>query len=182
VALGDSLTVIFEIALAPSLTIDSLGITFDQVVAEAIDLDSIAGEFLADLSEDLVSAAVEFEAINGMPLGMDVSMALAPTPADTTNFDPFQATEKILMPGIGFRAAHVDSTGRVTGPRTDTATASVDPSQFSILEQGQLGMGLTATIRGPEDGRAYLQPSDSLVLRPLLKLEIRVAGSAGGSQ
>ncbi len=182
VALGDSLTVIFEIALAPSLTIDSLGITFDQVVAEAIDLDSIAGEFLADLSEDLVSAEVEFEAINGMPLGMEVSMALAPTPADTTNFDPFQATDKILMPGIGFRAAHVDSTGRVTGARTDTATAAVDPSQFSILAQGQLGMGLTATIRGPEEGRAYLQPTDSLVLRPLLKIEIRVAGSAGGSQ
>lgn len=183
VALGDSLTVIFEIALGPDITIDPDGISFDQVVADAIDLDSIAGEFLADLSEDLVSAEVEFEAINGMPLGMAVTMALAATPADTTGFDPFEVTPNILLPTFSFRAGIVDpATGKVTDPRTDTATASVNPSELSILAEGMMGMGLEATLTGPDGDRAVLQPTDSLVLRPLLKLEIRVGGSAGGNQ
>ncbi|MFO7894361.1 MAG: hypothetical protein R6U63_11555 [Longimicrobiales bacterium] len=180
--LGDSLTVIFEIALGPDITIDPSGISFDQVVADAIDLDSIAGEFLSDLSEDLVSASVEFEAINGMPLGMAVRMALAPTPADTTGFDPFTASPRISLPTFSFGAGIVDSTGRVTASRTDTASASVNPSELSILAEGLLGMGLEATLTGPEGNRAVLQPADSLVLRPLLKLEIRVGGSAGGNQ
>lgn len=182
VALGDTLTVIFQIALAPSLTIDSMGITFDKVVAEALDLDSIPAEFLSDLSEDLVSAELEFAVVNGMPLGMSVSLALAPTPADTLNFDPFAVSPNISLPEFSFGAATVDSTGRVTGPLEGTVTASVEPSEFSVLAERLLGMGLRAAVTGPDGGRAVLQPTDSLVLRPLLKLEIRVGGSAGGNQ
>jgi hypothetical protein len=182
VALGDTLTVIFQIALAPSLTIDSLGITFDKVVANALDLDSIAAEFLSDLSEDVVSAELEFDVVNGMPLGMSVSLALAPTPADTLNFDPFAVSPNISLPEFAFAAGQVDSTGAVTAPTTGTVTAVVDPSEFTVLAERQLGLGLQAAVTGPDGGRALLEPTDSLVLRPLLKLEIRVAGSAGGNQ
>ncbi len=182
VALGDTLTVIFQIALAPSLTIDTLGITFDKVVADALDLDSIAAEFLSDLSEDVVSAELEFDVVNAMPLGMSVSLALAPTPADTLNFDPFAVSPNISLPEFSFAAGTVDSAGRVITPTTGTVTAVVDPSEFTVLGERKLGMGLRAAVTGPDGGRALLQPTDSLVLRPLLKLEIRVAGSAGGNQ
>lgn len=186
VALGDNLTVVYDITLGPDITIDPDGIQFDQVVAEALDLDSIASEFLADLSEDLVSAEVEFEAINGLPLGMAVSMVLAPTPtnpADTVDWDPFAEDSVITLPEFSFGAAEVDSaTGKASTPTTDTTTATVQPSEFTVLEKGLLGMGLQATINGPTGGRAVLQPTDSLVLRPLLKIEIRVGGSSGGGQ
>lgn len=182
IALGDSVVVVFAISLGPDITIDPSGIVFDRVIAEALDVGEENGDLLSDLAEDLVSAAVEFEVINGMPLGLSVQLALAPTPTDTAGFDPFTADPNISLPAFVIDAAAVDADGRVTGPTTSEPVASVDPAEFSVLAEGLLGMGFRAEVLGPEGGRARLQPTDSLVLRPLLSLEIRVAGGAGGNE
>lgn len=176
---GDSITVIFEIRLGPDISIDPTGITFDQVVNEAIELDSVAANFMADLSEDLVSAGVEFEVVNGMPFGLSVTMVMAPTPADTVGFDPFAAARKIELPTFTIAPAAVDAEGRVTAPTTSTPEATVAPADLEVLGDGILSMGLRAQITGPAGGRAQLTPTDSLVLSPLLKIEIRVGGNGG---
>lgn len=179
ISLGDMISVIFEIQLGSDISIDPTGISFDQVVHEALELDSIAAEFMTDLSQDLVSASVEFEAVNAMPFGFTIAMALAPAAGDTTGFDPFAAPRKIELPAFTIAAAKVDAEGRVTAPTVSSPEATVDPARFDVLSEGSLSMGLSATITGPEGNRAQLQPSDSLVLRPLLKIEIRVGGKGG---
>ncbi len=179
IALGDEITVIFEIGLGPDISIDPTGISFDQVVHEAIELDSIAAEFMANLSEDLVSAGVEFEVVNGMPFGLSIAMVMAPTPMDTTGFDPFAATRKIELPTFSIDPAEVDAEGLVTAPTVSTPEATVNPASLEVLGDGTLSMGLRADITGPAAGRAQLTPTDSLVLRPLLKIEIRVGGNGG---
>lgn len=178
-ALGDEIAVVYEIRLGPDISIDPTGISFDQVVNEAIDLDSIQAEFMADLSEDLVSAGVEFEVVNGMPFGLSVAMVMAPTPFDTTGFDPFAAARKIELPAFSIAPAAVDAEGRVTGPTVSTPEATVDAASLDVLREGTLSMGLRADITGPPGDRAQLSPTDSLVLRPLLKIEIRVGGNGG---
>jgi hypothetical protein len=184
ISVSDELTVGLDIRAPFDLSLPPGGVTIEQTSHDVVDLAGDGADLISDLSDALVSATVEVEITNPLPIGLVLDVALAPTPPESQqdSFDPFAASPQLVILGVAVDAAPADANGRATGSTVQTVTVVVPTDQLTIFEEGELSLRVNATILPPASGaRALITGDEIILIKPTATLEINITGQAGGS-
>ena len=182
ISVSDELTVGLDIRAPVDLSIPPDGAQIDETSHNIVDLSDDSAELITDLSEALVSAIIDVEVTNPIPVGLRLDLALAPTPpqGERDAFDPFTASPRLVIMGIAVDAAPADANGRATGSTIQTASVEVPTDQLTVFEEGQMTLRVNATILPPASGsRGIITGDEVIILKPTARLTINITGTAG---
>ena len=160
------------------LAIPESGVLLERSSASLVDLEAGAADMIADLQRSLVSGELGLRLTNSTPFAVSVSLALAPTPADTTGFDPFQSPSRMIFNNIVMPAASVDANGSVVTPNVSSTAVAIPVEQLELFRQQRIGIAVRAEIRPPAGGRARLGRDDYIRIVPTARLKVSTVENA----
>jgi len=105
-------------------------------------------------------ARLELDIENEAALGARVTVALAPTPADTAGFDPFDAAGRILLDDVNIAAAGA-------APGRGTGRIALDEALLAPFDGRDVTAAIRVTLLPGANGRVALQPGRRLRVRPV---------------
>jgi hypothetical protein len=155
--------------LTTGIAIDDL--TIELVTHNYVNLSEAVGTVVSNIGEALLSGAFRLEVTNVSPLGYVVELALAPTPADTAGFNPFEADERFVMEGVDIPVAEVGADRRLRRPATVTNTVEIPTEDLDVFRKGRLSLGVRLSVELPRR-IPVLDPDYHIQIDPTAVLEL----------
>ena len=175
---SDRIVIRLALLVGLDITLPDSGVVFHQTnEIDGLGLDEADAE---DMANRLVAASATSGVVNGLPYGVELSIALISGDFGE-DVDVFTLPGHVVLPSVVLPAAAVSATtGRVTQPSSDT----VEEALTGITSRPLFGERVTVTVRirirppAGSGGRGAVIPSD----RVILNARATLAFTTGGTQ
>jgi hypothetical protein len=156
---GEAITVEWQLSAPLKFTLPGDGVTVRH--RAHVTIDGVA----AGLARSIRTAELELRLANSTPVGATITAVLAPTPADTTGFDPLTSASRIELPAVDVAARANGATQRIVIPAEGLAA----------LSSGRISIALVIALRSSE--AVTLTRADAVQVTPILHVVIGRGGA-----
>lgn len=155
------------------IELGSREVHFRHVLHTQLDGDEELLQQLNALEVD--SAWLDIDIVNAVPIAVRAAVTIAPSPADTTGFDPVTSPERISLAPIVIEAAKAKADGKVTARGITHTSVLLSASTINLLRSGSVSLAGDFTITATAD-RFRIGHDNSFEVKASARIRVKHKG------